>query len=100
MALPIDAQSSSKFVRSKNQVSADLNGNAVVFNFVDGKYFSLNGIGTRVWCMIERPVSLQSMIHCIMNEYDVDEKQCSQDLVRLLNSLYQSGLIELCVEAD
>ena len=96
----IEFSSITKVVRSKNQVSADLKGDAVIYNFVDGKYFSLNSIGTRIWSLIEQPITITELSTSIQDEYIVEKNQCQNDLAQLLNKLHQSGLVEFISMSD
>ena len=88
-----------RVARSKNQVSADLQGEAVILHLKAGKYYSMNPVGSRIWDLIEKPVSIHSLIETIMNEYEVDSKRCEQDIIDLLTRLENAALIEIEVEA-
>jgi hypothetical protein len=78
------------------QVSAELDGEAVVLNLRDGVYFGLNPVGTRVWSLLkEAPRSLAELRQAILAEYDVTFEQCDGDLRSLLDALKEHGLIDI-----
>jgi hypothetical protein len=84
----------SRITLSAEQVSAELDGEAVVLNLRDGVYFGLNPVGTRVWALLkEAPRSVADLREAILAEYDVGFQQCDDDLRSLLTSLDEHGLI-------
>lgn len=81
---------------STDQVSAELNGEAVVLNLKSGVYFGLNPVGTTVWSMLKTsPRSVAELREGILQEYDVGVERCDDDLRALLASLSEHGLIEI-----
>jgi hypothetical protein len=85
----------SQVVRSKEQVTASLMGQAVMLNVKTGKYYSLNSVGSRIWELLEQPISVQYLYQKILNEYQVDNQRCEEDTFHLLYQLHQAGLIEI-----
>lgn len=86
----------SQVTLSAEQVSAELEGEAVVLNLKDGVYFGLNPVGTRVWSLLkEAPQSLAELRQTILAEYDVGYEQCDSDLRSLLDALREHGLIDI-----
>ena len=80
---------------NRNQVAVDLHGEVVVLNTDSGIYYSLEKVGARVWELIQSPVSIESLRDAIMAEYEVEEQQCAGDLLSLLESLQDAGLVEV-----
>ncbi len=81
---------------SAKQVSAELEGEAVVLNLKDGVYFGLNPVGSRVWSLLkEAPKSVAELRQAILAEYDVGDEECDRDLRSLLDALQEHGLIDI-----
>jgi hypothetical protein len=84
----------SRISLTPEQVSAELDGEAVVLNLKDGVYFGLNPVGTRVWSLLkEGPKRVAELRQAILDEYDVGFQECDDDLRSLLTSLDEHGLI-------
>jgi hypothetical protein len=81
-------------VRGKDQVSADLKGEAVILNLKTGKYFSLNPVGTRLWELIESPQTIQSLIDVIESEYQVERERLEKDVFAVFTKLMNASLVE------
>lgn len=72
----------------------DLAGEKVMVDFTQGKYFMLKGVGNDIWEMLEDGITVETIIHKLLEEYDVEEKQCEESTVKFLEQLEEIGFIE------
>jgi hypothetical protein len=79
----------------KNQVSCDLSGEVVILNLDDGVYYGLNAVGARIWSMLETPQTVGAIHTALLAEYDVDSRECEEQVSTLLADLAAHGLIEV-----
>ena len=86
---------SSVVVAAKEQVSADLAGEAVILNMESGTYYSLNEVGARVWGLVGEPRTVDEIRDTILEEYEVEADHCERDVVALLEQLADAGLVEI-----
>lgn len=82
---------------SKDQVSCDLAGEAVILNTKDGTYYSLNPLGALIWNLMQTPVTVNAILDELLKEYDVSREQCENDLLSLLSEFESRGLVEIKV---
>lgn len=82
-------------VIAPDQVSRDLDGEVIVLNLNTGTYYGLNGVGSRIWDLIQQPRVVSQLHHTLLEEYDVAADQCEKDLLSLLEDLAARGLIEV-----
>jgi hypothetical protein len=76
----------------------DLNGEAVVLSLKNGKYYGLNGVGARIWELIQTPLSLAELESAILLEYDVDSELCKEQVSEFLKQMETEELIEIVHE--
>jgi hypothetical protein len=76
-------------------VYRDLQGEAVLLNLNTGTYFGLDPVGTRIWNLLQEQRSLQQILDCLLQEYDVTEAQCREDLLNLIGQMQEKGLVEV-----
>ena len=88
-----------KVVASKDQVSADLSGEAAILSLKSGVYYGLDSVGARIWTLLQTPKCVAEIRDTITSEYDVDAERSERDVVRLLEQLAKEGLVELHVPA-
>ncbi len=77
---------------SKAAVASAIPGETVILDPPSGRYFGLDGVGARVWELLQGPTNLARMIAAITAEYEVDADTCERDLRRLLADLQAKGL--------
>jgi len=89
---------SSVISATKNQVSSELAGEAVILDFKSGTYFGLNEVGASVWALLQKPSTVSEVRDSLLAEYDVEAEQCDRELMALLEDLATAGLIEVSNE--
>ena len=78
-----------------DQVSTDLDGEAVILSLRDSTYYGLNEVGALVWRLIQTPISVRAICAAILEEYEVEAAQCERDVLALLGDLAANSLIEV-----
>lgn len=81
-------------VAAREQVSAEVEGEAVILGLADGVYYGLDGVGARVWELLREPRSLAELRDTVVAEYDVDADTAWRDLLELLGDLAARRLVE------
>ena len=70
-----------------------LDGEAVILNVERGIYFTLNGVGTRVWLLIEEHGFFEKVREAMLREFVVSPETLDTDLARLVSELCEEGLL-------
>ena len=86
---------SSKIVVSKDVVSCDLGGETAMLEMKEGVYYGLNEMGTVIWELIQEPVTVQEVVDHILDEYEVDEETCFNDLIELIEQMEKNKLVDI-----
>ena len=58
----------STVVATKDQVSADLSGEAAILNLKTSTYFGLNTVGASIWKLIQEPKTVSQIRDAIVEE--------------------------------
>jgi hypothetical protein len=80
---------------SADQVSADLDGEAVILGLEKSEYYGLREVGASIWRLIQEPRRVVDIRDAILAEYDVEPEPCERDLIGLLAQLASEGLLEV-----
>ncbi|MBI4322790.1 MAG: PqqD family protein [Candidatus Omnitrophica bacterium] len=72
----------------------DLAGETVLLNLNTGVYFGLDPVGTRIWQLLQDGQSLHQVLIRLREEFDADPARGEADLIRLITSLLEHGLLE------
>ena len=80
---------------TKDQVSADLEDEAVVLHLESGVYFGLDPVGARIWALIQEPRSVGAVKEALLEEFEVAPDRCERDLLAFLRELAAHALVEV-----
>ena len=71
----------------------ELDGEAVLLNLANERYFGLDEVGTRFWRHIQDDGDLDSVVAALLTEYEVVPERLRDDLNRLVSELAAAGLV-------
>ncbi|TFH50156.1 MAG: PqqD family protein [Bacteroidia bacterium] len=83
-----------RYIRNNSTVSGRLHDELVMMDIEKGKYFSLNPVATRIWDLLEKPMTEEEVCLILIDEYDVNQEQCRSEVNELLNELSDLGLVK------
>ena len=93
MDAPLSLQTT--VIVSSQQISCPLGDEAAILNMKNSVYYGMNPVGATVWNLLKQPKTIAEIRDAIIEEYDVEEKRCEQDLLTLLEEMRSEGLIEV-----
>ena len=74
---------------------SELDGESVLLNLKTETYFGLDEVGTRMWSALTGSDSIEAACELLKADYDVDAQRLREDLVALLEKLFENGLLEV-----
>lgn len=83
------------FVRNPDLIATNMDGDTVVMSIEHGKYYGISGVGSRVWALLEFPVSMMDIVQTICNEFEVEETTCLADMERFIEDMKGHGLVSV-----
>ena len=78
----------------------ELNGEAVLLDLKNERYYGLDDIGTRMWQLLDSNGRVDAACARLLQEYEVDETTLKDDLADLINQLAEAGLISVQPAGD
>jgi hypothetical protein len=85
-----------RYVRNSKTLSGRLHDEMVMMNLDLGKYFSLNAVATRIWDLLEKPMTANELCTSLMEEFDVKSEKCCAEVEEFLLAMESIGLINAC----
>lgn len=73
--------------------ATNMDGEIVMMDINRGKYYCFNEVGSRIWELIEKQISVKELISILLNEFEVDEKNCKDTVINFLNGIHKEELI-------
>jgi hypothetical protein len=87
-------------VATKDAISCDLNGEAVILHLPSESYFGLDPTGATIWNFIQQGRSFDEICNHLLAEYDVTREQCAEEVGRLIDQMREQGLVEVTDHAS
>ena len=77
---------------------SNLEGEAVLLNLKNGKYYGLNLVGVAVWERLQQPTTLPEIQAGILEEFNVTPEICRREVLDFLSRMFDENLIEVVDE--
>jgi len=74
---------------------SNLQEESVILNLDSERYFGLDGVGTRMLSVLTTSDSIEAAYAVLVDEYDVDRQALREDLLALVKSLAEKGLVQI-----
>ena len=79
---------------TKHVLHEDLCGEVVLLELAAGIYYSLDGVGSRIWNLLVAGRTAEEIVLELTQEYDVSPERAKMDVERLLQDLEKNKLVE------
>ncbi|HXJ82306.1 MAG TPA: PqqD family protein [Candidatus Methylomirabilis sp.] len=74
-------------------VARVFDGEAIIINMANGKYYSMDRVGTLAWRLLTGGYSLKDTAVCLADRYGLDEARVALDVGNLADQLMNEGLV-------
>lgn len=81
-------------VQKIGNIVSDMDGEKVMLNISNGKYYNLGKVGGIIWERIEKPIKVRKLIDELILEYEVEYSECKEQVLLFLEQLLEESLIE------
>lgn len=81
------------YKRAVDLMEADLGDELVALDPNAGDCFGFNSVATSVWRQLEKPRTFEELRDALLDEYEIDQQQCTKELRELLENMSERGLI-------
>jgi len=71
-----------------------VDGEAVILDVDTAVYYSLGGVGLRIWEMVGKKAPAAKIVKTLSDEYDADPKRIARDVEAILKKLKKEAMIE------
>jgi hypothetical protein len=82
-----------RYKRNSKTISGRLHDELVMMDLDQGKYFSLNPVATRIWDLLEKPLTAEELCMVLIDEYDVESERCRIEVEEHLSEMVGLGLV-------
>lgn len=73
----------------------EVDGEVVILSIENSQYFGLDKVGSKIWQLIEKPLSINQLVTLLKEKYDVSLDQCMNETLVFLSELDAKKLLKL-----
>jgi hypothetical protein len=84
-----------RVILSPEAMFQEISGEGVILDLASASYFGLDGVGVRLWMLLQSDPSLQLACEALLAEYEVERTQLEDDLTQLVRELANAGLVRI-----
>jgi hypothetical protein len=66
---------------------------AVMMSVEAGRYYGLNAVASRIWELLDTPMTVAELCAQICQEFEVDAQTCETELLKFTGSLIDNGIV-------
>jgi len=81
--------------RSAAIIHTDLGDETAMMDMEKGLYYGLDDTGSRLWALVEKPITVRHLCESLRSEYSVGAEQCEEEVIQFLNVLLNHGVVEV-----
>jgi len=82
-----------RFIRSTALYEERIGEELVALDVAGGQCYGMNSVATKVWELLSAPRSLEEICAILLQQFDVDEARCQQEVRELVDGMVQDGLV-------
>ncbi len=82
-------------VVSPETVFQEVEGESVLLNLAQARYYGLDEVGTRIWQLLQEHGSARAVFDRMLQEFAVEPERLEADLEHLLRDLQNNGLVTM-----
>ena len=87
-----------KFQLKEDLITSKIGDEIVLMTIENGKYFSINQVGSLIWEEINQPTTAEDVCMKLVEKYAVSMEQCLSDTLPFLERLHKADLLVLIDE--
>ncbi len=81
--------------QSPELVSTNLEGQTALMSIINGAYYGMDRVGSRVWELVEQPRAVSAVVDQLLNEFAVERATCEGHVLAYLQKLADADLLQV-----
>ena len=77
----------------EGNIVSDMDGETVMLNVANGKYYNLGQIGGVIWELMRETIGINQIVSKLISDYEVERTECEEQVLSFLEALLDQGLI-------
>jgi hypothetical protein len=87
-----------KVKQGEGNIVSNMGDEKVMLSISNGKYYNLGEMGGEIWDLVKEPMEVKQLVNSLLASFQVERKECEEQVVTFLNHLFDEDLIEIVKE--
>ncbi|MEO3945369.1 lasso peptide biosynthesis PqqD family chaperone [Gorillibacterium sp. CAU 1737] len=87
-------QAGTRLAQVPGMIVSVMDGETVMLSVASGNYYNLGEIGGAIWSKLAEPITLEEVVERLVEEYEVEQEECRQQVLVFADRLLAEGLVE------
>jgi hypothetical protein len=79
--------------RKPGMLFNEIDGEVVMLSIENSEYYGMDKVGSRIWQLLEKPMTFKELVTILMDEYEVAEEQCRVDTLGFVKKMTDKKLL-------
>ena len=84
-----------RIVRTGDLLTTEVDDEIVAMSVANGAVYTFDAVTVDIWNRLETPCALEDLCAALVQRYEVDEAECRDAVVDVLNILHAEGLVDI-----
>ena len=81
--------------RAPDMMAAPVDQDLVILNLIKNSYIGLDGVGRRIWELLEQPKNIEDLCRALSAEFDGSPEEITGDVLSFVKELEAEGLLHV-----
>jgi hypothetical protein len=72
----------------------EIDGEVVMLSIENSEYYGMDKVGSRIWELLDQPMSFRDLVTRLMDEYEVSGDQCNNETLAFVYKLTDKKLLK------
>ncbi|NCX93923.1 MAG: PqqD family protein [Gammaproteobacteria bacterium] len=91
--MPYVFQLQDRLLRNNELFASEVDGDLIVLDEKASVYFAFDPVASRIWTLLEKPMSFGELVGALVQEYQVSREVCEADTNAFLDRLLENKLL-------
>ena len=94
MKINNDLKLSTIVVKNKELLETTVDDETILLSIASSKYYGMDPVASRIWSLLQEPISIKEIIAILLTEFDVSEDKCKKDVFEFLENLVEEKMLD------
>ena len=81
------------FCRLETVVYNEIGEETMMMDIDRGIYYVLNPVSSRIWALLEQPISVQEICEELLKQYEIEQSVCEREVIQFLGQLLDRKIL-------